>query len=169
MSDVTRWLSTVRGQLELLGLTLGAAVGIAVLLAAQRDFFLRYVGEKYGPATATAEVQAQALERAEVVRPLGDAEAEALYELWVQAAEPRPQLAKRLVAAAPQATARRLERTFAAGSRAQRERAVAFAEVAASPALVPVLSLAARRAEAVRDDALAARLRAAIVSEPGPR
>ncbi len=164
MTDVARWLSTVRGQLELLGLTLGLAVGVAVFLTSQRDFFLQYVGEKYAPAAATAEVQAQALEGAEPTRPLSDGEAEALYELWMQSAEARPLLAQRLVAAAPAVVSRRLERTLAAGSQPQRQRAARLAELAPSPALRDVLLGAARRARAKQETGFAVSLEAAAAA-----
>lgn len=159
--NAARWLATVRGQLELLALTLGAAVVLAVLLAGQRDFFLQYVTEKYGPALASTEVAAQALEGPRPPGHVAAAEAEALYELYATAPEPRPALAKGLVAAAPDVVARRLERTFAAGDATQRARAASLAEAAPHPALADVLRRAEARATAKRDSALAARLSAA--------
>ena len=142
-----RWLSTPKGQLQLIALTFVVAAALAGGAASQRAFFEGHVREKLPVASAATAALAARIEQGETVQI--DAETvTALYQLWLQEAEgARPELPSKLAAAAPVRCVELVERTLVAGSEEQANRAAAFAAATRSSAFVPALELGLERAQ----------------------
>lgn len=161
--DQRQRLRSPRGQLALLAGTLALALVLAVIVAANRWFFERYVRERYPEPSQAARQAADALQAgqasAAAVRSLAEADRVGLYHVWMRSeATPAPALARALVAA-DEARARALvERTLAAGSPAQRRRAAELAGAAGGEGWLPLLDWARERAHAQQDAALLASL-----------
>jgi len=140
-----RRLATPRGQLELFGATFVVAVVIAMVAATQRPFFEGYVREKYPtPTAATEKLAASLAMQGDALRSRSEAERTGLYQAFMQG-DGYEAVPRALAEADPEGTARRLVRTWHAGSDAQRRRALAFVAAAQSPALLDAIERAALR------------------------
>ena len=146
-----RWLSTWRGQLQLVGGTYVLALALALGAASQRGFFEGYVREKYKEPSAVSAHLAGRLAQGAVddaeLAALSAPEWAALYYWWMQQPAPgAPAIPLSMFRHAPEVCVDRLERTFVAGTLAQRQRALAFAAGAQSPGLRSSLELGRRAA-----------------------
>lgn len=172
MDDLLKALRTPRGMGWLFGITLVLALGLAVVMANTRWFFERYVREKY-PAPS-----ARALELVVRIRTgtPGPRIAERLqpycaeaYSAWMtvergERGERDEALARVIVASDPGQIASLLEKTFVAGSQAQKLRAAHLAQLGARAELVPVLQWARARAEATHNAELGGAIEAALAA-----
>jgi len=154
------WVGTPRGIFQLVLLTLGVAVGLAIFMATQRAFFAEHVLEKYPEPSAATAQWAQNLNK-DPVPPENDPRWRLLYQLWMLRSAEYPQIPTYMTRHAPKTTHTRLAHTLVAGNRAQRAQAVAFVEASPDPRWVPLLLQAAQRAERWRDPVGAQAFRAA--------
>ena len=140
-------LRTLKGQLLLLGAMFAGSVVLAVFIATQRQFFEKFIEEKYGvlPANmkALADGAAEGKLDREAFNKLTQSERLLLYEDWMTRTEPPPsRTPEALVAADSQLYLARAERTLAGGREDQKLRALKFLELAASKDAVPILQKA---------------------------
>jgi hypothetical protein len=135
---------------QLVAGTFGVALALALGAASQRSVFERYVREKYPTADAASEQLASRIARGELsegqLAGLTPASWRSLYQWWMQADRSPPEVPRALVATAPAVAVDRLERTFVAGTTAQRRRALAFAAAAGDPRLRSALELGRKAA-----------------------
>lgn len=147
-AELRRRLAEPRGLLQLFGATFGVALVIAGAAATQRPFFERYVVEKH-PATtaATRDLAARVKElSADELRGRPEAEWTELYHAYLASSgEEVEHLPRAFAAADSERIARRLIRTWHAGSDAQRQRVLAFLESAREPDLSVAVEAASRR------------------------
>lgn len=169
MDDVLKSLRTPRGMAWLFGVTLVLALALALVMAHSRWFFERYVREKYPTPSSTA---VEMVVRIRMGNP-GPRIEERLkahcadaYSAWMTAdrTDGDEPLARAIVASDPALIATLLEKTFAAGSQAQKLRAARLAHLGAREELVPVLEWARARAEATRNAELTGAIRAALAA-----
>jgi len=137
-------LRTPRGQLELMAFTFGLAAVMAIVMAANRPFFERYVREKYPEVSAETAGLAENLEAGDPLPQLTDAQVDALYQHWMSLPTDDA-VGRRLVELHPERMVLRVETTLLAGSTDQRLRALELVEASGDARFVPVLQFAADR------------------------
>lgn len=167
MNDLERFLKTPRGLAWLFSLTLVGAIGLAVVMATQRDFFEKYAREKF--EASPIEAQSFADEIRQGTKPLNSLkervvpQLDALYSIYIEHAGTNDaRIAEALVHSAPDRVLARLERTFAAGNMAQRMRAAQLVEAAPRRLFVAVLEKSLVDARAKRLSELTTRLEVAL-------
>lgn len=139
-----RELKTLRGQLLLLGGLFAGCLVAAAVIAASRNFFEKFLGEKYQPLPAhlAALAQAAAEDRFDqsAFAALSPADRLVLYDDWMARADPPPAATPGALLAADAALyLARVERTLVCGRPDQRLRALQFLELAGARQAVPLL------------------------------
>lgn len=141
-------IRTLKGQLLLLGAMFAGSVVLAVVMAAQRPFFEKFIAEKYGtvPAnikTLADEVALSGKIEAEAFSKLTEEERLLLYDDWMTRPDPPPpRTPAALVAADSKLYLARAERSLVGGSDNQKTRALKFFELAGSRDAIPLLQKA---------------------------
>jgi hypothetical protein len=148
---ITRtWLRSPAGQLILVAVTFAVAVIIAVVMAANRGFFEKYIHENYPePSAATISLLERlepgaAEEEKEELPGLNLQVRESLYQAWMwnQEAERYRYAPRVLMQMYPIYFRQRIERTLAAGNLEQKGKALEFIRLSDHPAFLPTLSWA---------------------------
>ncbi len=151
-----------------MGMTFVVAAALAALLATQLAFFEGYVRQKYPTATPATVRMADGAAAGEpfVVDEGWEERATELYGLWMTGeADGRP-FAAALLAADPDGTLERVQRTLLAGSPEQRARALELLERAGARDLEPSFGWMRDRAERMGKPSLAQAIDEAIAAAP---
>lgn len=167
------FLRTPRGVLALLAAALAFSAAVAVALALNRDFFERYVRERYPPASGLLAEIGRSLDSPpgiQRLRGLNAAERRQLYSTWMQVGDSWPRAAAQaMVAVDPSTYLDAAFQTLIAGSPEQRRRAVRFLTLAGHPGGRELLAEALTRAQARHETELAAVIRHAMNHFPERR
>jgi len=140
-----RELRTLKGQLLLLGAMFAGSVALAVLIAAERPFFEKFIEEKYGQLPANIKTMADGAAEsgkidAEAFGRLTAEERLLLYDDWMTRPDPPPPRTPAALVAADQGLyLARAERSLVGGSVNQKTRALKFLELAGAREAIPLL------------------------------
>jgi hypothetical protein len=164
---LNRYLRSPTGIMALIGCTYLAAVVLAFIAVAKRNFFEGYVREKYAaPAERIVEIGrqlAQGTNGVARVQNLPALDQAALYEAWMQGGETWPSNAPAaMMRAAPQCYLKRAHQTMLCGSVEQRGKVVGFLQMSAHPESVALLEQMLDRAQARNEAALAETVKKAL-------
>lgn len=129
-SQFTHFLRTPKGILALFAAAFGLSALLAVIVAANRPFFEKYVREKYPPTfETTARILRESRGKTALPEGLLASQHELLYEAWMSAPDTLDaDLPRKMLVAAPEIYLNRARRTFAAGDFEQRWKARFFLE-----------------------------------------
>jgi hypothetical protein len=142
-------LRTLKGQLLLLGAMFAGSLVLAVFIATQREFFEKFIEEKYGVLPASmkplADAAAEGKIDQEAFNKLSQQERLLLYDDWMARPDPPPARTPEVLVASDSALyLARAERTIVGGREDQKLRALKFIELAGARQAVPLLQKARR-------------------------
>lgn len=137
-------LQTLRGQLLLMGALFAGCIVAAIVMASQREFFEKFVEEKYVALPASLKPLADAAAEGTIDKKafanLSDSERLALYDYWMTHSDPTlAGMPRALVAADPPLYLTRAERSLVCGRVEQKLKALTFLELAGSRDAIPIL------------------------------
>jgi len=160
-------LRTLRGQVLLMSGLFASCIVAAILMASQREFFEKFIAEKYAALPASlkplADAAAAGIIDQETFVKLSPSQHLALYDDWMTRPDPPPAGTPRaLVAADPTLYLARAERSLVCGRADQRMRALTFLELAGSKKAIPILRKAGHWAARRKMPEIAARIVATL-------